>query len=538
MKKYVIPALLLLGCIGCVKEADFYEEPQENERKDFSLFNEITVKSNLAPNTYCLVFTSYPYKNGDLVGEPVLTAYAPFQERINIPKNVEKLYVYTNGLLREYANEDITLNPSTGNVPFSRAESGETQQPGDHTWISLSDAFVTAIYDYYPEANPNIQGEDLKISTDLVAPDGQKSVTVKDGVTIIEEWGKTRVWITYVGNGGSNFAGDLWYYTYRVNENKVPVTPLSEIENNLVQIFNRAAPGNKAPLDGTGKRVYLGEFEPGTRIGFKYFGNATLNGQPYPKYSTPYYNNAAYGHLSRQNNATCGVIRSWEYNGSTYATLGMENRLPSESSWDDDFNDMICLIEADPLFVENRIDPPKPNPITIKWKGYWLFEDNYPRAGDYDFNDLVVKYAITETKGKPTIIDLQFVAKGANFNNSFGINGKIYYENLNGYMNVYESMEAEEPITKQITLDYATKYTPMLFNGTHSFDLNSYYENEEDFPCVLSIPITEDSKFLWCLETTPIDVAYPRYQDWVQSGCKLYADWYTDTPVAGTVWNK
>ena len=155
----------------------------------------------------------------------------------------------------------------------------------------------------------------------------------------------------------------------------------------------------------------------------------------------------------------------------------------------------------------------------------WLFEDNYPSQGDYDFNDVVVRFRIEESANikNEVLAYIQVMATGANFNNSLGINGKIYVENLTGYMNVRKGTSRVETEVIQITLPKASEYIPMLNNGKATFDLNSYNVHSADFPNVLEIPSVD---FKWCLENIRIDEAYPMYTKWVDSGCKSYTDWY------------
>ncbi len=525
MKKaipFTLVAVLIL-CFGCLKQNT---ENADNGRNDFSLLDKITVQSELPAGTRCLVFTDYPYSDeGDLVEEPVMTAVAPFNNTLPVAKHVETLYVYANGALREYPRGDISIKPASAASASAAARAlattraGETDEvPMSRTTVDLSPDFVRAIHDFYPEAQVNLTPEQRKICTDLVATEGEKSPGVM--------WGNTKIWITYVSNGGSNIIGDLWYYTYRVDENLAPTTSYEAMRAQPpVRIFNRITPA------GIGTRVYLGEFEPGTRIGFIFKGNSGF------RYSTPQYTNAEFGQA-----VTCGVTRIWEYEGKQYATLGFENRLPTEAGWDGDYNDMICLVEATPLAVENTVDPPIFDPETIKWQGYWLFEDNFPYKGDYDFNDLVVKYAITEYKGQPTVVDLQFLAKGAYYKNQLGVNGVIYFNEVNGktldgYENVLLGSTPVTPVIKEVSVPANNGvYIPMLDNGKVRFDLNTFNQDNTDFPCVLEIPYNKDRPFRWCLESKRIDSAYPRYKKWVDSRCTTDTDWYLDTPVDGLVW--
>lgn len=553
MKK-ILFLLAITGFIAsCTNEKNLYQPTHEEKTiLDYSLTSKINIVSDLPDNTRCLAYTVNPEGEGSKA-TPIMVAYAPFSLDVPVAKSVEKIYLYVNGKINVYDRGSITVKASSFAIQGSDiAKTRSDEEPGSATQITIEPAFITAINDYYPEALVNVWDDNIRKSSDLVSIKGNDQDIEYEG---------TKVWITYITNGGASFNGSLWYYTYNVDANNQPATPLEELQP--VQIFSGAGPSESFP-NGPGSRVYLGQFEPGLRIGFKYQGTSQA------RYSTPHYNAVAYpdqssggswkntyngtpisGNCSdyKDNYFACGVIRAFTYNGTEYATLGMENRLPSESEWDGDFNDMICLIEATPLVIENDIPPPDPDPSTIKFAGYWLFEDNYPHEGDYDFNDFVVRYAITEypETSQLTVIDLQFMARGADFKNSFGVNGKLHYHNLNGYINVRMGDEKGAQPIHQMTVTKAERYVPMMNNGIYNFDLDTYWDEGETFPCVLEIPITditntdeivEPSQFLWCRENERIDHAYPRYKDWVESGCKEHTDWYLDTPVAQYVWDK
>lgn len=451
--------LIAIFAFFSCEERNYYQEPEAG--KDFSLVEDITVSVNAVENTRCLLYADDPYVDGHLVGKPILVDYAPFSETVRIPKATDKLYLLMNGQMYTYSKGNVVVNKGV-----TRAES------------ELSDALITAINNYYPEGIRNTPSDMYAVCSDLIVG-GEE----------------TEVWITYIGNGGAHLNNSLYYYTYSDTDDEVQVHTLL--------------------FDGTqniGDKIKLGTFT-NCKIGFA----CAFNPGDY-RYSTPKFN-------VKYNNVlmTSGVIRTLTFEGKEYQTLGMEDLLPG--GWfDQDYNDVLCLIESNPaLTPENEIPVPELDPAKIAWEGMWLFEDNYPNQGDYDFNDVVVRYYIEEIQDSNNArISIQVMATGALFNNSFGINGNTYVKNLTGYMNVKDAPKVETDVI-QITLPKAAEYIPMLNNGKATFDLNSYNEHSANFPNVLNIP---SANFKWCLEGIRIDKAYPMYTKWVESGCKSNTDWY------------
>lgn len=440
-----------------------YQEPEPG--KDFSLVDEITVRVNTTENTRCLLYAGDPYVEGHLVGEPILIDYAPFEKSVRIPKATDKLYLLMNGQMSTYSKGDVVVNKAV------------TKAEGE-----LSDALITAINNYYPEGVRNTPSDTYTVCSDLIVGSEE-----------------TEVWVTYVGNGGAHLNNSLYYYTYTDADTEI---------QNLTPVFD-----GKQTI---GTKVKLTTFTD-CKIGFA----CSYSPRVY-RYSTPRFNEKYNGIL-----LTSGVIRTLKFGDKEYQTLGMEDQLP-DGWFDQDYNDLLCLIESNPaLTPENEIPTPELPPGSITWQGMWLFEDNYPSQGDYDFNDVVVRFHIEEISGSNEArAHIQVMATGASFTNSFGINGKIYVEGLSGYMNVRAGASKVETEVIQITLPKADTYIPMLNNGKATFDLNSYNKYDADFPNVLEIPSPD---FKWCLETIRIDEAYPMYTKWVNSGCTSYHDWYKGT---------
>ena len=148
---------------------------------------------------------------------------------------------------------------------------------------------------------------------------------------------ETEVWITYIGNGGAHLNNSLYYYTYSDTDDEVQVHTLL--------------------FDGTqniGDKIKLGTFT-NCKIGFA----CAFNPGDY-RYSTPKFN-VKYNKVLM----TSGVIRTLTFEGKEYQTLGMEDLLPG--GWfDQDYNDVLCLIESNPaLTPENEIPVPELDPAKI-----------------------------------------------------------------------------------------------------------------------------------------------------------------------------
>lgn len=134
--------------------------------------------------------------------------------------------------------------------------------------------------------------------------------------------------------------------------------------------------------------------------------------------------------------------------GKEYVCFGFEDMLRQTINgqgaiYDEDCNDLVFHVLTNP---SSAIVPPHPIPVEGELKtkesvhGILAFEDNWPMKGDYDLNDVVVKYQSTINfvqKTKDGVADgAQYVSKledkftlihtGADYHNSF----KIKVENI------------------------------------------------------------------------------------------------------------
>lgn len=129
-------------------------------------------------------------------------------------------------------------------------------------------------------------------------------------------------------------------------------------------------------------------------------------------------------------------FKTEDNDGYTYTCFGFEDQ---NYKGDEDFNDLIFHVYTDP---SDALDPPPTiNTEDIEkkesLKGILAFEDNWPKQGDYDLNDVVVKYTsdityiqrIEKTNGvvtnegpvtvKSVKDEFSLIHTGADFNNAF-----------------------------------------------------------------------------------------------------------------------
>lgn len=91
-----------------------------------------------------------------------------------------------------------------------------------------------------------------------------------------------------------------------------------------------------------------------------------------------------------------------------------------------DYLDVVFNVQSTPSDAITEeipdVDPEDPKPVVVKKMGVLLYEDLWPFQGDFDMNDVVVKYVAEMTKNKDNKItdakiDFTIVHSGASYNN-------------------------------------------------------------------------------------------------------------------------
>ncbi len=254
------------------------------------------------------------------------------------------------------------------------------------------------------------------------------------------------VWVTFV-HEGAGYRNVLGYYKYNTNSPPVSVANIDTVHI----IFPNVSFLNSGGGLKSGNKVYLGAFPPGTEIAWVLiadgFRNGTITNGNWILYSDKKFNPEA-DPLKKEHTILLNDI------GRDKFLLSFEDQR-RDGVTDNDFNDAIFYVSADPIqsVVTANIPLPNytqtdtdgdgisnpfddyPNDPAKAFNNYYpsqnksgtlAFEDLWPQQGDYDMNDIVVDYIfnqITNGQNKVVQIDGKFVlrAMGAGYRNGFGI---------------------------------------------------------------------------------------------------------------------
>jgi LruC domain-containing protein len=255
------------------------------------------------------------------------------------------------------------------------------------------------------------------------------------------------VWVTFVSEG-AGYKNVLGFYTYPTN--KPPQTP-DDIDSITIIYPNVSFQGSGGGLHA-GNKVHIGQFPANTSIGFVLMANGWKNGHVtdgnWVLYSQQKLNPEADPALKQH-------VVLLSDNARHLFLLGFEDIRRDKRGCDQDFNDAIFYVTANPVQAVNQSNTPLvdytghdsdgdgvpdhfddyPSNPDKAFNNYYFnqgsfgtlaFEDLWPSVGDYDFNDAIIDYnfnQITNGDNKVVAIEGTFVlrAQGAYYHNGFGI---------------------------------------------------------------------------------------------------------------------
>lgn len=403
------------------------------------------------------VYTAVPDSGGKRIMSGITDAQGKFQSEYKIPAYMNSLAVGTDAVgfvrMQTVAVQNGVMHCILGGKQLKSS----LKRSGEYFVKSINSVFVPlAAYDALGVPKNILPKNDIIDATMLkdinaTLPEGKTLPSshpryVAPGVEqnlILKE--ACNVWVTFVSEG-AGYKNVLGFYTYN---SKTPPTSVSQIDSIHIVFPNTSFTNSGGGLSA-GNKVYLGQFAPGTEIGWVLvsdgFRNGTLTNGNWIMYSDKQFNKESNPDL-RQHFVLCNDIGRGKF------LLSVED-IDRESFSDNDFNDAIFYVTADPIqavdvsnvplpdYTQNDSDkdgvsdnfddyPKDPDRAFNNYYpsegtyGTIAFEDMWPLKGDYDFNDMVVDYNFNQvTNGQNKVVEVigkcALRAMGAEFSNGFG----------------------------------------------------------------------------------------------------------------------
>jgi LruC domain-containing protein len=404
------------------------------------------------------IYTDLPENGGALMMSAVTGSHGTFTSEYKIPAFIDSVAVGTTAIgfcnMQKYAVSNGSLQVILGgkNEPQRFKSGGEAFfKSTNAVFHPLGTYNSLGVPNYLVTPNDVIDAAMLQdINATLpeysVAPAAHPQYFASSNEHNLVLNDACNVWVTFV-HEGAGYKNVLGFYTYDKND---PPASAAEIDSIHIIFPNVSFNGSGGGLR-SGNKVYLGAFAPGTEIGWVlvadgYRNNTVTNGL-WLLYSDQNLNPEGNATL-KQHTILCNDIGRGKF------LLSFEDQR-RDGSTDNDFNDAIFYVTADPIQavetqniplpsytspdtdgdgISNNFDD-YPNDATKAFNNYFpaenqfgslAFEDLWPSHGDYDFNDMVVDYNFNQiTNGQNQVVQIvmkaSLQAMGASYENGFGI---------------------------------------------------------------------------------------------------------------------
>ena len=286
------------------------------------------------------------------------------------------------------------------------ANSGKPDYLDASKKINVDATLKSYITTYFPEGKNNV-------GTNLVSDDAD--ILIKEDANVV---------VNYFG-GDTGAQSVFAYYCYSENAS---IDEIRQAAKHACVIFPNAHKSSLGNYSGVAVNLkYINETgsfpeeEPeripaGTKIGFLIWNDGwrgvKANGNMF--YSTKSLNSDKISHTA--------IFAAKNKVGERVNVITMEDWKNGEN----DYNDVAFVISSNPIAAIEVPDVPNPGDRqgTEKYSGVLGFEDNWPEQGDYDLNDVVMKYQSSvdyniDNKVLNIIDKFTLAWTGANYKNSF-----------------------------------------------------------------------------------------------------------------------
>lgn len=177
---FLLAALAAASCIDKhVDNSDFFEK--YTAAFDNRTTVTVNITSEVAGEYYALYFEN-PYDEEALVRQPAMTGFTPIATTLDVPKEVEQIYVVGQGSMTAYPVKNLSITAAPPR-PQSRA--------ADVNPV-MAEVMTAVNSIYFPEKTNNVRGDNLFKCTDLVVAE-----TPATG-----QFDEAEVWLTFLGDGG------------------------------------------------------------------------------------------------------------------------------------------------------------------------------------------------------------------------------------------------------------------------------------------------------------------------------------------------
>lgn len=520
--------LLCLGVSGCrddVKNIYKGDEEKEEPEKvpndfDFSTHSlvDLKIKYNV-PQGYKVAFEAYtrnPISLNDAKDYvkdenmlPFLTGATnengEFSFSVKLAGSVKEVYVYSSYegvpmIMKGYVqNNAVTVSPDTSSdITYSSKAVARADDKYYYNWKTQHvqtrvlgtwnnngiPQYIVSEKHYTPTDRFNEVVTATRLTTDVTAQHYSCN-----SIDITNAPQGAHIFLNFISHNNSQRKNALAYYTYTDDIYQAKKNNFNEyINSNLIIAFpntlamqNEGKRGEAVQLkykDSSGNLVPV--FPNNTHIGFVLLVDAfqedMANIQTKAVYSfndCNIYN--IKGAAGEQDAHTSGHPGMVSYKADDKYVLAFEDQPWNENvnrHCPADFADDIFTIEADPISAiptppdGNEPEIPESSPVVVE-SGILAFEDNWPDAGDYDLNDVIISYIRTfyYDGGFNTVAlkeKYQFINNGATYTNAFGyvIDNKLLTTNIKSVKIESEYKCAGQGLDK----DLATA-TIMLFDN-------------------------------------------------------------------------
>jgi LruC domain-containing protein len=404
------------------------------------------------------IYTDIPGNGGSLLVSGMTNSNGLFSSDYKITTGMDSLAVGTNAIgfcnMQKVKVLAGTLNITLGGKATKQGlkSSGETLfKSTNSTFYPLGTYNSNGVPNYLEKTNDVINAVTLAdINATLpeyqAAPTSHPQYFASSNEHNLVLNDVCNVWVTFV-HEGAGYRNVLGFYTYKTGN--PPASPAAI--DSIHIIFPNVSFTNSGGGLVSGNKVHLGVFAPGTEIGWVLmadgFRNGVITSGNWLVYSDMNLNPEVATDKKQHTILTNDI-------GRGKFLLSFEDQI-RDGATDNDFNDAIFYVTADPISAVETQNIPIPNytstdsdqdgisnPFdsypedpTKAFNTYYpskdnfgtlAFEDLWPSVGDYDFNDLVVNYNFNQiTNGQNKVVQIQLratlMAMGASYKNGFGI---------------------------------------------------------------------------------------------------------------------